>query len=144
MKSQVFVLIPYDVAPSEIGDFERLLLEKHRLNPLDLVTPGRYDYLVGALEKSLSDPIADGRLPPKVRRTFSGNICERANLPTDIVPAALVTPDGEWHDISDFGWAMTREPSAENRAARIQWTSRYRELIAAHQDCWVVEVWAHS
>jgi hypothetical protein len=144
VKSQVFVLVPYDVPPAEIGEFERLLLEKHRFDPDDPSSRGRYDYLVGALEKSFNDPVAEGRLPPKVRRTYSGNICERANLPADLVPAALVTPDGEWHDLADFGWKMVKEPSDENRAARAHWEIRYRELIAAHHNCWVVEVWAHS
>ncbi len=144
MKTQVFVLVPYDVPPAEIGDFERLLLERHRFDPDEPGSRGRYDYLVGALEKSLNDPVAEGHLPPKVRRSYSGNICERKNLPPDIVPAALVTPDGEWHDLSDFGWRMLNEPSNGNREAHAQWENRYRELIVAHQDCWVVEVWAHS
>ena len=144
MKTQVFVLVPYAVPPAEIGDFERRLLERHRFNADEPEGRGRYDHLVGALEKSLNDPVAEGRLPPTVRRSYSGNICEHANLRPDIVPAALVTPDGEWHDLSDFGWRMLNEPSDENRAAFERWEKRYRELIAAHQDCWVVEVWAHS
>jgi hypothetical protein len=144
VKTQVFVLVPYDVPPAEIGDFERLLLEKHRFNPDEPGSLGHYDYLVGALEKSFNDPIAEGRLPPKVRNSYSGNICERANLPSDAVPGALVTPDGEWHDLGDFGWRLMKEPSHENRAALAQWEQRYRELMATHQDCWVVEVWAHS
>ena len=144
MKTQVFVLVPYDVPPEEIGDFTELFLERHRLDPDKRGSRGRYDYLVGALQKSLNDPIAEGRLPTKMRRTYSGNICERANLPPDIIPGALVTPDGEWYDLGDFGWRMVREPSEENRAALQRWETRYRELIAAHQDCWVVEVWTHS
>jgi hypothetical protein len=144
VKTQVFVLIPYDVLPAEIGDFKLLLLERHRFDPDEPGRCGHYDYLVGALEKSLTDPVAEGRLPPKIRRSYSGNICERANLPPDIVPSALVTPDGEWYDVEDFGWRMMNEPSDENRVALAKWENRYRELVAAHQDCWVVEVWAHS
>jgi hypothetical protein len=66
VKTQVFMLVPYDVPPGEIGDFERLLLERHRFDPDEPGSRGRYDYLVGALEKSLNDPVAEGRLPPKV------------------------------------------------------------------------------
>ncbi len=33
--------------------------------------------------------------------------------------------------------------AAGNRTALAQWTARYRELIAAHENCWIVEVWAH-
>jgi hypothetical protein len=144
VKTQVFLLVPYDVPPDDIGDYERLLLERHRITPDDLSTRGRFDYLVGALQKSLNDPLAESRLPQTVCRAYSGNICERANLPADVVPRALVTPDGVWNDLSDFGWRMAVEPNEENCTALALWTARYRELIAAHENCWVVEVWAHS
>ena len=144
MKTQVFVLVPYDVPPRDIGDYERLLLERHRSDPDDPGVGGRFDYLVGALSKSFNDSPAEGRLPPEVRRAYSGNICEHANLPVDLVPDALVTPDGVWHDLRDFGRRMIGEPRGEDRAALALWTARYRELIAVHEDCWVVEVWAHS
>jgi hypothetical protein len=144
VKTQVFVLVPYDTPPAEIGEYVRLVLDPHRFDPGEPAGRGRFDFLVGALAKSLNDPIAAGRLPPKVRREYSGNICERSNLPPEIVPGALVTPDGVWHDLSDFGWSMVDEPSERNRAARAQWVTRYQELIAVHENCWVVEVWAHS
>jgi len=144
VKTQVFVLVPYDVPVAEIGEFERLLLEKHRIAPDDPGSRGRYDYLVGPLKKSFSDPVAEGRLPSTVRRSYSGNVCECENLRADLIPGALVTPDGEWHDLGDFGWKMINEPSVENRSAYAHWVEQYRELIAAHTDCWVVEVWAHS
>ena len=81
---------------------------------------------------------------PQFAASFSGSICERASLPPDVVPGALVTHDGEWYDLGDYGWKMVNEPSDENAAAHAQREKRYRELIAAHQHCWVVEVWAHS
>lgn len=144
MKTHVFVIVPYGVASAEIDDFKQLLLANHRFDPDQPGSKGRFDYLVGPLHKSFHDVVAEGRLPPKVRRTYYGNICECANLPAEMVPGALVTPDGRWHDVTDFGWKMTSEPSAENRAAFARWERRYRELIAAHSDCWVLEFWAHS
>jgi hypothetical protein len=142
VKTQVFVLVPYDVSPEDIGDYVQLLLESHRFVPGE--STGRYDYLVGPLGTSLKDPVAEGRLPPKIRRSYAGNICERANLPADAVPGALVTPDGKWHDLKDFGWQLIQDPSDENTAARGQWRERYHELIAGHLECWVVEIYAHS
>ena len=144
MKTQVFILIPYDVPPAEFHDFEDLLLESHRTGEDDPPRVGHFDYLVGPLRKSLNDPVAAGRLPPSVRRAYSGNICERANLPEGVVPGALVTPDGSWHDLFDFGWRMVNESSEANLEAFAQWTAHYRELIATYEDCWVVELWAHS
>ncbi len=144
MKTKVFVLVPYDVPVSDVYDFAGRLLESHRFDPDLPDSKGRFDYLVGALEKSLNDRIAEGRLPPKVRRSLSGNICEMARLPLNVVPGALVTPDGSWHDLSDFGWRMVDEPSASNDEAHLRWSARYRELVAAHPHCWVLEFWSHS
>lgn len=144
MKTQVFVLVPYDVPPAAISAFKQRLLEKHRFHPDQPGSRGRYDYLIGALQQSFDDPVAEGQLPHNLRRAYAGNICERANLPPGMVPAALVTPDGEWHDLSDSGWRMMNQPSDENHAALARWEKRYRQLVAEHQDCWVVEVWAHS
>jgi len=121
-----------------------LLLAKHRFDPDVPESRGRYDYLVGAPVDCFHDPATEGQLPADVRRSYAGRICDRVSLPIDLVPGALVTPDGTWHDLADFGWKMMREPSRENQAAQARWESRYRELIALHPHCWVVEVWAHS
>ena len=131
MKKQIFVIVPYYVPPTKIDELVEALLKRHRIDDDNQIIPqhGRYDYLVGSLSKSLNDPLTEGRLPPRVRRTFSGNICDSTNLSADIIPAVLVTPDGEWHDSADFGPA---------------WEAHYRELIEAQSECWVVEVWAHS
>src|SRR5688572_8632778 len=82
LKTQVFVLVPYDVSPAEIGDFERLLLERHRFEPDEPSSRGRYDYLVGALKKSLNDPVAEGRCrqryaAPTPGTSASARICRR-------------------------------------------------------------------
>ena len=144
MKTQVFLLVPYDVRPEDIGEYERLLLEGHRLTPDDLSTCGRFDHLVGCPGEVAQRPYSRRTAAAERLPRHSGNICERANLPADVVPGALVTPDGEWHDLRDFGWRMAVGTSEENRTAFALWTARYRELIAAHENCWVVEVWAHS
>ena len=144
MKTKVFLLIPYDVPVTEIADYRDLLLEQHRCDPDHPSGGGHFDYLVGALGEPLNDTIAEGRLPLNVRRGLSGRICEHANLPADATAAAIVTPDGKWHDLSDFGWSMVNEPSEKNEAAHRQWIARFRELIALHANCWIIEVWAHS
>ena len=143
MKTQVFVLIPYDVPPETIGDYEQMVLEPHRMDPDHPKSVGRYDYLVGTSKKTLHDPVAVGRLPSKVARTYAGKICERANLPEDLLPGAVVTHDGQWHDLGDFGWRLIPKSDAENQAAIKQWRKRYTELLA-YENCWVLEVWAHS
>jgi len=144
LKTQLFVLVPDDVPLSGIAEFIRRLLAPHRFDPDEPDSRGRYDYLVGPLGRSFNDPDAESRLPPDLRRAYAGNICERANLPSHIVPGALVTPDGAWHDLGDFGWRMSHEPCVANRTAFEKWKQRYRDLVETHPNCWVVETWAHS
>ena len=143
MKTQVFVLVPRTVTPDTIDEYVRRLLEPHRCDPDERRGAGRFDYLVGAMTQSFDDPAAEARLPPDLRDAYAGNVCDRANLP-DLVPGALVTPDGAWHDLADFGWRMADGDNASNRAAFDRWSKRYHDLIAAHDAGWVVEVWAHS
>lgn len=145
MKTHVLILITYDVPGTELSDAVQDQLEQHRRMETDeLIRPGRFDYLVGAFEKSLNDPVAEGRLPDETRCSWSGNVCDKSRVPPDLVPGALVTLDGHWHDLSDFGWRMVNEPSAANRDSLARWSARYRALLAAAPDCWVLEVWVHS
>src|SRR5262245_55546677 len=112
---------------SALGDAVMDLLNKHRRIETDeLMRPGRFDYLVGALRKTLNDPIAEGRLPRTERPAWSGNVCVKSRVPPDLVPGALVTADGDWHDLSDFGWRMVDEPSAANEDSFARWGAHYR------------------
>jgi hypothetical protein len=150
MKTQVFVIVPYDVPPNEIPEFVDLLLQQSQIKSDDWKS-GRWDYRVGALAQTLNDPVAEGRLPSDVRRMLSGNICDRCRLPPEAIPGALVTPDGKWHDLGDFGWRMVKfgwrkvdEPCEANDIAMREWAARFHELISGHEHCWVVEAWVHS
>lgn len=143
MKTQVFVIVPYDVPSNEIPEFVDLLLQQSQMKSGDS-NSGRWDYGVGALAQTLNDPVAEGRLPSDVRRSLSGNICDRCRLPPDAIPGALVTPDGRWHDLGDFGWRMVDGPCEPNDIAMREWAARFHELISGHDHCWVVEAWVHS
>lgn len=41
-------------------------------------------------------------------------VCRIGHLPTDYSAAALLTPDGAWHDIEDFGWRLLDGESEKN------------------------------
>jgi hypothetical protein len=152
MKTQVFVIVPYDVPANEIPEFVDLLLKQSQIISDDWNT-ARWDYRVGALAQILNDPVAEGHLPADVRPMLSGNICDRCRLPPDAIPGALVTPDGKWHDLGDFGWRMVKFgwrkadelcDSEANEQARATWTSHFQAIMASYENCWIVEAWVHS
>ncbi len=142
LNTQVFVLVPYSVGPTEILSYADELLERHRKHQ-DKPRHSRWDYLCGAAG-CFKDSVAKGRLPAKVRRTLHHRVCEAERLPTEFVPRALVTPDGTWHDLGDYGFAPVDGDSPSNREARSRWAARYVELIRDHPHCWVLEYDAHS
>jgi hypothetical protein len=144
MKSKVFVLVPYAVPPDQIGSYVDQQLVQHRFDENGPRGGRRFDYLAGPLETCFNDKVAEGRVPPKIRRSFQGNICEMNRLPPKVNSGAVVTPDRVWHDLSDFGWKMTEKPTQANQEAAKRWEVRVRELLSSHPDCWVVTIWAHS
>jgi hypothetical protein len=143
LKTRVLVLVPFSVGPSALLAAADELMERHRMDESRSAGGGRFDYLVGA-DGCFDDPIAEGRLPARVRRTLHRQVCEVERLPAGLVPGALVTPDGSWHDLADYGWRMVDEPSAANEEALARWRARSRELVAENPHCWVVEFSAHS
>lgn len=144
MKSQLFVLISYDVPPEEIDERVSQRLEPHRFDPDQERRAGRFDYLVGAFDATFDDPATLATLPAELHESFAGRICRQENLPRDRIPAALLTPDGQWHDLEDFGWRLMQEPSKDNSIAYANWSSHYHKLIDLNPSCWVISVWAHS
>ena len=144
MKTLVLVLVPYDVPGAALGDAVMERLKPHRQIESDESVRGRFDYLVGAFEELLNDPIAEGRLPADERRAWAGNVCDKSRVPPEVIPGALVTLDGAWHDVSDFGWQMIPASTAANQRALAQWGDRYRALLAAALECWVLAMWVHS
>ena len=143
MKTQVFVLVPLSVAPSALLGAADRLIELHRVGASGRAGGGRFDYLVGT-GGCFDDPIAEGRLPGPAKRALHRHVCEVERLSGDIVPGAIVTPDGRWHDLADEGWRMLDEPSAANEEALARWQVRCRKLLAENPYCWVVELKAHS
>ncbi|HET6422805.1 MAG TPA: hypothetical protein VFG20_03925 [Planctomycetaceae bacterium] len=144
MKTRVFVLIPFDVPADQISEHCQRLLQPHRMQEDDPEPRGHYDYLVGALDEGFNDATTESRLPPHIQREFAGNICEATRLPPDADCGALITADGCWHDLSDFGWRMVRQSDKENLAALAAWQRHYRALLKGHPNCWVVAIWVHS
>ena len=147
-KALVFVLVPYSVGPANVSDQADRMLEQHRM-PEDRGR-GWYDYLCGG-GPVFDDPVTEGGLPDKVKRSLHRHVCDASRLPPEPRPHALVTPDGAWHageaNIQGY-WTERGRPKPgyheANAAASASWPARYSDLVAAHPYCWVVAVWAHS
>jgi hypothetical protein len=143
LKTQVFVLVPLSVPPSALLGAADRMVERNRMGESGRLGEGRFDYLVGA-GGCFDDPVAEGRLPGPAKRSLRRCVTEVERLPADLVPGAVVTPDGRWHDLADEGWHMLEEPSAANEEALARWRARCRKLLAENPYCWVVEFNAHS
>lgn len=71
-------------------------------------------------------------------------VCRVGQLPADYSAAALLTPDGAWHDIEDFGWRMLDGESERNRRADEAWSWFFKETIARYPDAIGLEVHCHG
>ena len=141
MKSSVFVLVEGSEPRDKIVEVAKELINRHRM-PQDS-SEGRFDYLVAPFETTFEDQAAEYMLPESERRAYKGLIARVAEIGVEIIPSSLVTPDGTWHDLSDFGWRMVGAKS-ENKLAISHWEDRCRSLLAEHPDCLALEFCAHS
>ena len=76
-------------------------------------------------------------------RDNAGYVSRVDRLRDDVSASAVVTPDGEWHDIHDFGYRMMNDTDA-NADAQERWNKHFRRLLEEHPNCWAIERWAHS
>lgn len=142
MKSLVFVLVPYSVAPSAIREVADELIGLHQMVEGNRAM-GRFDYLVGT-DGSFHDPVAEGYLPTQLKRGLHRQLCTMDRLPATLVPNALVTPDGMWHDRDDYEWRVTNRDGQASAEAGIGWEEYYPQLLEQNPLCWVVQYVAHS
>ena len=69
------------------------------------------------------------------------NIARRSNVPTEMLPDAIVTPDGEWHEKP---WCLEISPIESHRAQWEQWRVEATELLRRHTQASVVVVDIHN
>lgn len=58
-------------------------------------------------------------------------------LEHDVIPHAIVTPDGHWHERGQLGWWAALITENED------WDARAREILAAHPGCQLLILDAH-
>ena len=74
---------------------------------------------------------------------LSSNVCFVSRLRWDFIPGAIVTPDGKWHDLSDYDWKLLKKDSQDNRDAEIFWANEVGKIFSAHKECIAVEFDTH-
>lgn len=143
MKSRILVLL--DPSTVELKTEVARCLEPHRLDEdsIESIKAHHWDYWVLAHPGHLRDD--------ELAATVGGNddgALECAafvrNLPPHYLPSGVITPDGSWHDLQDFGWRFLDHPSDANTEAEQRWESHFRALLVAFQPYIGVEVITHS
>jgi hypothetical protein len=118
------------------------LLGPYRMIDDELKPDTKLDYwCVGG--GNIKDDLSATQLNVATNPDLASNVCLVSRLPVDFIPGAVVTPDGKWHDLCDFGWRLMRGDSPENRAALELWDEEARKLFAVHEDCIAVEFDTH-
>ncbi|MEO9590366.1 hypothetical protein [Rhodopirellula bahusiensis] len=69
--------------------------------------------------------------------------CVVRELPSDYNPSAVITPDGMWNDLSEFGWRLIDEPCDANTAAMAKWQQRVAKLREMFSDHIGIEILYH-
>ena len=140
MKGRLLVMLNPDES-----DFDAALeatLEPHRLDEDAEVSPSYYwDYW-----HLTSDPF--GELQPARQETTIDGRCARnsrivGELHDEYLPSAVITPDGEWNDLSEHGWRLIDDPCESNANALHEWEVRFSKLRAKHFNMVGVEVLYH-
>jgi len=118
------------------------LLRPHRLNEEAYDPSWRTDYWTTG-DGHIADPQTASELGID-DADLAANVCFVPRIAGRCTPSAIVTPDGAWHDLFDFGWRVAAEETPANRAAWERWSAHAAELLAAHADCVAVELDTHS
>lgn len=141
MHSITFVLLrpPFD----DVLAAATALLRQHVLNEEAYQPSWRLDYWTTG-DGRIADPETAAALDLTGDEDLGRNVCFVARLDGRCTPSAIVTPDGRWHDLFDFGWRFSPVETPENRAAWEQWTARVAEILTANADCLAIELDTHS
>jgi hypothetical protein len=80
---------------------------------------------------------------------LSRNVCPVVDMPEDVIPFSLVTPDGDWFSEGDLGWSLLEAYGegtyrGKTKEAEQQWPRIARSLLEKHLDCIAVGLDVHS
>ena len=137
------LLVVFQLDSQHLDSVVESALKPHRLDDssIDSIHGRNWDYWVYH-DSNIADPEV-ARVVQKQNATAYTHASFVRNLPDDYTASAVVDPNGVWHNIQDFGWKLTNEPSSENDAASKLWADHFAELRQMYADCVAVEVLYH-
>lgn len=74
---------------------------------------------------------------PTAWKRFEGDLTVVANIPPDLIPFAILTPDGQWHESGSAGWQVASDQS------QADWAAEVRSILESHRDCLAIAVDCH-
>lgn len=145
MKHSLLVLLEPDV--DDLDAALRRALEPRRLNDDSPESIQAYHWDYWFLPEEDQPPLSSivARRFPSCSPDLVRYAAYVADLPDGYGyhATAILTPDGQWHDLEDFGWKLLAEPSPSNARALTAWASHATELLRTHTDHIGVLVWVH-
>ncbi len=119
------------------------LLAPHRMKDDEYDPARRWDYWTMG-DNNIADAETETAIGLAEDDEYHGNVCFVSRLEGRRTPAAIVTPDGAWHDLFDFGWKFMERDTTQGQQAYDRWCAHAAALLAAHRDCLAVEIDTHS
>lgn len=123
------------------GPFREAMLDEKGMYYITSVNPrGRWDnwcysggeHMLG--EQQWTECLTKHNAKPGRDEPLTCNSCLVETLPEDFYPAAIVTPDGIWYDLIDFGWRAVDDDSENNRVAFANWQNKAHWLLQSHKN----------
>ncbi len=142
MKSPIAVLLESTCV--DIEDSLENVLERHRLDEDDdrSIFNHHWDYWLFSEADQFDDPEIKVRYPG-ISGEFLKNASYVKNLPLNYSTTGVVTYDGIWIDLQDFGWRMMSEPSSKNGRAKRLWGAALRGILEEYNNDICVNVVVH-
>jgi len=139
--SITFVLLRPPIA--NIEETIDALLVPHRIDETHYDPSQRYDYWTTG-HGHITDPETASAVGLAGDEDYGPNVCLVSRIGDRCTPADIITPDGVWHGLCDFGWKFLERDTLAGQQAYARWRAHAANVLAAHRDCVAVEIDTHS
>jgi len=142
MHSVTFVLLRPPIANLNRATIDAVI-QRYRLNEMNYDPSWRYDYWTAG-DGLIADAETAAAVGVAGDEDYAQNVCFVSRIGGRYTPFNIVTPDGTWHGLFDFGWKMMERETPAGQEAYERWSAHAAEVLAAYPDCIAVEIDTHS